>query len=177
MVFRSASLLFASVLLSAAATVPRPAPELLIKLANGGETRLSSFKGKVVALEFILTTCQHCQNSSKHINTIYNELGARGFTAVGVAVNQMSHIYIQEFKQTLGLNYLIGYQHHEAAVEFLKHDPKLVMMFPQLVLIDRKGTIRYQLPGTDKYFENEEKNLREKVLLLLNEGSSVPAKK
>ncbi len=177
MVLRSVPLLFASVFLSAAATVPRPAPELLIKLAGGGETRLSSFKGKVTALEFMLTTCQHCQNSSRHINAIYNELGAKGFTAVGVAVNQMSQMYIQEFKEKLGINYLIGYQHHDAAVEFLQHSPQLVMMFPQFVLIDRKGMIRYQFPGTDKHFENEERNLREKVLLLLKEGSPAPAKK
>lgn len=178
MLLRSVCLLFSSVLLSAAATVPRPAPELLIKLVKGGEVRLSSFKGKVTALEFILTTCQHCQNSSRHINVIYNQLGARGFTAVGVAVNEMSQMFIQDFKQSLGLNYMIGYQHHDAAVEFLQHSPQTVMMFPQFVLIDRKGTIRYQMSGDDKqHFENEEKSLREKVLLLLNEGGAAPAKK
>ena len=169
--------MLASAFASAAATVPRPAPELLIKLVNGRETRLSSFKGKVIALEFILTTCQHCQNSSKHINAIYNELGAQGFTAVGVAVNPMSQIYIQDFKQTQGINYLIGYQHQDAANEFLLNPPQLSMMFPQFVLIDRKGTIRYQFPGTDKHFESEEKNLREKVLLLLKEGGIAPVKK
>ena len=177
MVSRSFPLLFASALVCAAATVPRPAPELMIKHANGGETRLSSFKGKVVALEFILTTCQHCQNSSKHINVIYNQLGSQGFTAVGVAVNQMSQMFIADFVSTLRINYFIGYQHHDAAVAFLQHDPKLVVMFPQFVLIDRKGNIRYQFPGTDKHFEDEEKSLREKVLLLLKEGSGAPGKK
>lgn len=177
MLVRLCFLLFASALLCAAATVPRPAPELLIKHARGGETRLSSFKGKVVALEFILTTCQHCQNSSSNINAIYNELGSRGFTAVGVAVNQMAQMFVPEFVQTLRLNYLIGYQHQDAADQFLQHDPKLAMYFPQFVLIDRKGVIRYQFPGTDKHFENEEKNLREKVLLLLKEGAAAPGKK
>ena len=159
------------------ATIPRPAPELMIKLVNGGETRLSSMKGKVVALEFILTSCPHCQNSSKNINKLYNELGAKGFTAVGVAVNQMSQMYIPEFISNHKINYLIGYQHHDAAVEFLQHSPQVVMMFPQLVLIDRKGMIRYQIPGTDKHFENEEKSLREKVMQLLQEGTAAQGKK
>lgn len=177
MILRSLSVLFASSLLCAAATVPRPAPELLIKHAGRGETRLSSFKGKVVALEFILTTCQHCQNSSQKINAVYNELGPRGFTAVGVAVNPMAQMSIPEFVQTLRINYLVGYQNQDAADEFLRHDPKLVMYFPQFVLIDRKGVIRYQFTGTDKHFDNEEKSLREKVLLLLKEGAAAPGKK
>ena len=177
MVKRSISLLFATALICAGAAVPRPAPELLIKLAGGGETRLSSLKGKVIALEFVLTTCQHCQNSSKHINAVYNELGWQGFTAVAVAVNEMSHMFVAEFKQTLGLKYPVGYQNHEAAVQFLGHDPKLTVYFPEFVLIDRKGMIRYQFPGTDKHFENEEKSLKEKVLLLLKEGGTDPAKK
>ena len=170
-------MLVVSALLGSAATVPRPAPELLIKNAKGGETRLSSLKGNVIALEFILTNCPHCQNSAKHINAIYNELGSRGFTAIGVAVNQMSQMYIPEFVKTLGINYPIGYQHQEAADEFLQNNHELAMMFPQFVLIDRKGTIRYQIPGTDKHFENEENSLREKVTLLLKEGASAPGKK
>ena len=170
-------MLVVSAIIGGAATVPRPAPELLIKNAKGGETRLSSLKGKVIALEFILTTCPHCQKSAKHINAIYNELGSRGFTAIGVAVNQMSQMYIPEFVKTLGINYPIGYQHQEAADEFLQNKHELAMMFPQFVLIDRKGMIRYQIPGTDKHFENEEKSLREKVMLLLKEGADAPSKK
>jgi len=159
------------------ATVPRPAPELLIKLTQGGEMRLSSLKGKVVGLEFVLTTCPHCQNSAKKVNALFNEIGYQGFVPVAVAVNEMSHMFVDEFVSKLGLKYKVGYQSHAAAVEFLQHQPDLQMWFPQYVLIDRKGVIRYQIDGKDKHFENEEKSLREKVLLLLKEGGTVPAKK
>jgi len=50
------------------------------------------------------------------------------------------------------------------------------LMMPQLVVIDRKGVIRYQYPGNDPFFENEEKNLREILLPLLKQGTAAPAK-
>ena len=39
----------------AAATIPRPAPEFVIK-GPGGEYLLSQFRGKVVLLSFLFTT-------------------------------------------------------------------------------------------------------------------------
>ena len=42
---------------------------------------------------------------------------------------------------------------------------------PQLALIDRKGVIRAQYPGNDKFFQDEEKNLRAVFDSLLKEGS------
>jgi hypothetical protein len=46
---------------------------------------------------------------------------------------------------------------------------------PQVVIIDRKGVIRHQVPGGDKFFENEEKNMRDVVLPLLKAGAATPA--
>ncbi|HHN73215.1 MAG TPA: redoxin domain-containing protein, partial [Thermopetrobacter sp.] len=60
-----------AVLPLSAIRVPRPAPELVFKLANGQEMKLSQFKGKVVALEFLLTTCPHCKRTSGVMRKMY----------------------------------------------------------------------------------------------------------
>ena len=41
---------------AAAATVPRPSPEFAIRMPDGRQLLLSSFKGKVIVLEFLFTT-------------------------------------------------------------------------------------------------------------------------
>ena len=51
---------------SSGGQIPRKAEELVIKSSTGMETMLSKYRGKVVALEFILTTCPHCQQSCKN---------------------------------------------------------------------------------------------------------------
>ncbi len=56
----AASLTFADSLESV-----RKAPELAFSLPAKGQQLLSQYRGKVVALSFIFTTCPHCQAESK----------------------------------------------------------------------------------------------------------------
>jgi len=44
-----------------AASIPRKVPEFAINLADGKQVAISQYRGKVVAVVFILTTCPHCQ--------------------------------------------------------------------------------------------------------------------
>lgn len=52
----SGLILSASVGRLAAATVPRPLPDISITLPGGGAVKLSQYRGKVLAFSFILTT-------------------------------------------------------------------------------------------------------------------------
>jgi thiol-disulfide isomerase/thioredoxin len=159
-----------------AADIPRPAPELAIRMINGPELLLNKYRGKVVALEFILTTCPHCQRTARTMSKLNQELGPRGFQPLGVAINDMAQMLIPEFVRNQQVNYPVGYGSRELASGFLQHPVMLQMMMPQIVFIDRKGTIRAQYAGTDKFFLDEEKNMRETVLGLLNEPAAAPAK-
>jgi peroxiredoxin len=151
---------------------PRPAPELVIKAANGQEQLLSKFRGKVVALEFLLTTCPHCQKASQTMQKLYKELGPQGFQPVGIAINDMANMLINDYTKQFNLTYPVGYSNRDVATQFLQHPIMMSMLMPQLVVIDRKGVIRHQFPGGDKFFENEEKNLRDVLLPLLKAGAA-----
>ncbi len=157
------------------ATDPRPAPELVIKSATGQEQLLSKFRGKVVAVEFLLTTCPHCQKASQNMQKLYKELGPQGFQPIGIAINEMANMLIADYSKQFNLTYPIGHSHRDAAMQFLAHPVMMSMLMPQLVVIDRKGIIRQQYPGGDKFFENEEKNLREVLLPLLKAGGGAAA--
>ena len=67
--------------------VPRKSPEFTIVEPSGKQTLLSSLKGKVVVIEFLSTTCPHCQQASMMFSRLYKELGPRGFQPLGVAFN------------------------------------------------------------------------------------------
>ena len=66
MFYMKTSLLLLALTSVLSAADPRPAPELVIKSATGQEQLLSKFRGKVVAVEFLLTTCPHCQKASQN---------------------------------------------------------------------------------------------------------------
>lgn len=156
------------------ADIPRPAPELTFKTISGQDVSLSKYRGKVIALEFVLTTCPHCQRTARTLSKLYQELGPRGFQPVGLAINDMAHMLIPDFVRDQQVNYPVGYGTRELASSFLQHPIMLQMMMPQLVFIDRTGTIRAQYAGTDQFFLNEEKNMRETLLPLLNESPALP---
>jgi peroxiredoxin len=152
-----------------AATVPRTAPELTFQLASGQPAKLSQWRGKVVLLEFLLTTCSHCQRTSRTMNKLQAEYAARGVQSVGVAINDENGSLAAAYAKEFSLAYPVGWIKHQVAVDFLQHPVMVSMMMPQLVIIDRKGVIRAQYAGTDPFFEKEDAGLRKWIDSLLKE--------
>jgi len=150
-----------------AAEVPRPAPEFTFALPGGKQMNLSSLKGKVVVLEFLLTTCPHCKRCSSSMQRVYEDLGSRGMQPLGAAINDGAMDLIPGFVRELRLTYPVGVADRNKVIDFLLHPVMLTMMMPQLVIIDKKGTIRGQYAGTDPFFQNEDENLRKVVEPLL----------
>jgi peroxiredoxin len=153
-----------------AANIPRPAGEYKIKTAVG-ELALSQYKGKIVVLEFLLTTCPACKRCSSTMEKLYKEFAGRGVQMLGVAVNEGADKLVRQYVSELGLTYPVGYGDYRAALAFLQHPEIVRFMVPQLVFIDRAGVIRAQYPGTDAFFNNEEENMRRMIQSLLKPAS------
>lgn len=159
-----------------AAVIPRPSPEYTIQLANGKKVQLSQYRGKVVALEFILTTCRHCQQTAQIMQSFQKEFGPQGFQALGAAINTGASTAVPDFIRILKLDFPVGVGSQDEAVEYLQHPIMTKMIMPQVVLIDRQGQIQVQLPGNHPMMlKNEEANLRSFIKQLL-EGKTLPAK-
>jgi peroxiredoxin len=148
---------------------PRPAPEFMIKYTDGNQVPLSSFKGKVVALSFVFTTCIHCQHASQVFAKLYNEYGPRGFQPVGVAINDMANLFVDDFMKQNNVTYRVGFSPLSPVLEFLGISPMERYVVPQIVWIDRKGNIRSQTPpmGDEKLLK--ESYWREMIETLLKE--------
>src|SRR5207249_2193115 len=83
--------------------VPRPAKDFTVVEASGKETHIASLKGKVVVLEFLFTTCPHCQNASRMFTKLQRELGPKGFQALGVAIDNANAAKAAQFVQQFGV--------------------------------------------------------------------------
>lgn len=147
----------------------RKAPPLTFHVPGGGEKSLSDFHGKVLALEFIETTCPHCQAASHIVTKLQKELGARGFQAIDLAINTNSDADINAFTEQQQTNFLVGWVGMPEMGHFLKLTGGVRFLVPQLVLIDRKGEIRFQSPAQGSEMAGDEGMLRQSLLTLLNE--------
>jgi thiol-disulfide isomerase/thioredoxin len=153
-----------------AARVPRPSPEMVVRLNGGEQLLLSKYRGKVVALEFLLTTCPHCQRCSGVINKLYEEYGPKGFQPIGAAVNDGAENLVIGFVHNLGLKFPVGVANREMAYNYLGITANTY--FPTLVFIDRKGVIRAQYSGDNEFFKDEEPNIRKMIESLLKDNGS-----
>ncbi len=90
------------------AQIPRSAPELTATDQVGRTIRLSSYRGKVVALELMLTTCSHCQNTSRILSRLQKEVGPRGFQALGLAFNDETGAHSAQFAKEFNPTYPIA---------------------------------------------------------------------
>ncbi|MBM3794258.1 MAG: TlpA family protein disulfide reductase [Acidobacteria bacterium] len=171
-----AALGLAAALTIPAADIPRPTPDMQFKMPSGGVIDLAQYRGKVVVLEFLITTCPHCQKCSQILQKAQDEYGSKGFQALGVATNEMAHMLVPDYVKNFNLRFPIGFAPREQAHEFLQHPMMLIMYVPQLVFIDRKGVIRSQHAGGSDFFKEEEKNIRARVEELLKEPAAATSK-
>ena len=156
------------------ADIPRPAPNMTFKLPQGGVIDLAQYRGKIVALEFLITTCPHCQKCSQILQKMQDEYGPKGFQAIGVATNEMAQMLVPDYVKNFALRFPVGFAPREQAHEFLQHPMMLIMYVPQLVFIDRKGNIRSQHAGGSDFFKEEEKSVRAAIEDLLKGGPAAP---
>ncbi len=148
------SLLIAPLVLIAQQSSARKAPELAFHVPGHGEELLSQFRGKVIVLEFIETTCPHCQASTKVMTRLQNEYGSRGFQVLQVSVNalqvgggspQGADQVVSDFARQFGVNFPVGWISMSEMQAFMGWAGGRFVV-PQLLLIDRRGYIRLQTP-------------------------------
>ena len=183
----SVSVLLASTLaLQAAAPVPRPTKEFTITLPSGKQNLLSSYRGKVVMLACMFTTCPHCQALSKVMTKLQGELGPRGFQGLGVAFNdevntpnsasnaQVTAAFANQFAS----GFTMGFARRDSVLSYLGVSDLERWVVPQIAIIDRKGVIRAQSASQGTADLQTESYLRKYLGELLDEGgkSAVPSK-
>ena len=153
--------------------VPRPAPEFVIQYNDGHQALLSSFRGKVVALEFLYTTCPHCQHSSQVFSKLNGEFASKGFQPLGVAFNEMPQMLVPDFIKQNNVNFPVGFSPRDAVLTFLGIPVIERFVVPQIVWIDRKGMIRSQTPALGDEKQLQESYWREMIETLTKEPESV----
>lgn len=158
------------------ASVPRKSPEFTIHEPSSKDILLSSFKGKVVMIEFLFLRSQSCINLAMTMNKLNEELSARGFQPVAIAFaapgSDASGPLVGYTAENLKLTYPMGYTTKEDVDQYLSRGEREFLRIPQVIIIDRVGMVRAQTGGRDGDLRLEdEAYLRTLLQGLLNEGA------
>jgi peroxiredoxin len=166
---------------TAAPVTPRKAGEFVIHMPNGSEQLLSSYRGKVVVMAFMYTTCTHCQHTAGVLAKVQSEYGPKGAQVIGVTFDQDAAKNVANFIKTFGVNFPCGYSTPDQVVKFL-HAPEEYYV-PMLAFIDQTGTVRsqYIVTGIDhdpagEFLNAQEANIRKELDKYLKAPSPAAAK-
>jgi peroxiredoxin len=150
------------------ASTPRPLADVTVPAAGGKKVRLTQYRGKVMLVALVSTTCDHCLSSLQMLSKLQAEYGPQGFQAVGVAANDGAQDSLAGFIR-LQIAFPVGYLDQNTTMQvfdFKKDDHPFVPMF---MFVDKKGTVRFQYAGKDDFFKAEEKNTRLLIEALLKQ--------
>jgi thiol-disulfide isomerase/thioredoxin len=161
--------------------LPRKSPEFTIVEPSGTsqpdkQSLLSSYRGKVIVLAFVHTTCVHCQAYTRVLTKLHKELGP-GFQPIEIAWNSQAHMLVPGFVKQFEVDFPVGYNdQYEVIRNFMGFSVTDRPVVPLAVVIDKKGMIRAQSsPQGDVNLQSEEK-LRELIGSLLKESGPAAKK-
>lgn len=126
---------------AAAPQVGHPAPDaVFLDLANQ-HVPLSSFRGKVVVMNFWYAACEPCKYEMPALQRTYDADKGRGLVIVGVDISDDTPT-INEFVRQIGISYpILRDLGGRTAIAYG------VVFTPSSFILDRHGVIRYKVVG------------------------------
>ena len=114
------------------------APEINLPTPDGKELALSSFRGKIVLIDFWASWCGPCRKEMPNVVKIYNKFKNKGFEIYGVSLDQDKDRWLEAIVKD-GITWPqvsdLKYWNCEAAKAYA------VQGIPYTVLVDKEGKI------------------------------------
>jgi cytochrome oxidase Cu insertion factor (SCO1/SenC/PrrC family) len=129
------------------------APDFSLQDIHGKSFRLSDFRGRVVVLEFMSTTCPHCANEAPRLAAVWKRFGS-AMTMISISVNARDTNEVLKAYATA----------HDSPWVWAMGTANVASAFgvsgvPTIVIIDPNGQIAYLNRG-----ETSEATLTQQIL-------------
>ncbi len=125
--------------LSAQIKKGKAAPEIRLKDTNGEFITLSSFKGKVVLLDFWASWCMPCRKNNPSLVALYEKFKSEGFEILGVSLDENNDAWKKAIeKDGLSWKQVVDNKGWNAK----STDDYIIDAIPASFLIDQDGVIR-----------------------------------
>jgi peroxiredoxin len=159
------SALFSVVCAGGSAIGGEPAPDFTLRDINGTEVSLSSYRGKVVLVNFWATWCGPCKLEMPHLDKMDREFEEKGFEVISISTDDArAASKVKPLIKRGGYGFTVLLDKDTTVVS--QYNPAKTL--PYNVLIDRSGKIHKVYQG---YNPGDETELRAAVEALLGSGA------
>lgn len=130
---------------------PRPSPEFAVNIVNGQPLHLSQYRGKVVVLALIVTSCPHCQTLTRMLSGLQKEFGPRGLQVLEAAITMQPEPDVPKFIETFSPPFPVGSVTYGNAMAYMGYDQEERRYTPYVTFLDRAGMIQGQFDGKSPF--------------------------
>ncbi len=173
--FAALALACAALASAPAAEPPKPASFSFRLLNSSTPLQLSSYRGKVVLLVFISTTCPHCQDFTRELVPLSKEYAPKGVQILECAVDPGAQANLAGFIQEYQTPFPVGYSDQAAVDGFVGRSIIDARPFyvPHLVFLDRQGKVQADYAGESDFVKSPGANTRVQLDKLLAEKTTI----
>jgi peroxiredoxin len=119
-----------------------PAPDFVVETMAGDSVRLSDLRGQVVLVNFWATWCLPCRVEMPGFQRVWEDYGDRGFTIVGLSVDQGVRSDVVRWVEDRRLTFPIAF-----APGAVVRSYGGASVLPTSILIDQEGRIAHRVQG------------------------------
>ena len=123
-----------------------PAPDFPLKLFDGGDFKLSDYRGQVALINFWASWCPPCRDEAPDLQALHLDYHEQGFTLVGVNMLESSRRKALDFIAEFGITYPNGEDLGQYVTNLYRVEGP-----PESFLIDRQGNVRRFYIGSVNY--------------------------
>lgn len=136
----------------------REMPSFTLKDMSGNTVTESTFKGKVLLINFWATWCAPCKVEMPSLNSLFNKLKDKGFMILAISVDESDEA-VSKFLKDTPLDFpVLRDREIDISAKYK------VYAYPTTFLIDSKGIVREHYIGESDWMEGEPVKTIEKVL-------------
>ncbi len=147
----------------------RPLALTAIPTPDGKKLTLSQYRGKVMVIAVISTTCGDCIQSIAMLSKVQKDLGPQGFQALAAAGDENAQYLVGPFTQRYKPGFPVGYLTKDEIIKLAAVPKEKRPVAPILLFVDKKGVVRFQYYGDDPFFKTPDGSTRSIVGGLLKE--------
>ena len=114
----------------------------LTEAASGRQVKSEAFAGKAVLVTFFASWCPSCLQEIPTLVKMHKEFAARGFSVVGLSVDQGGAPAVQRLMRRAGINFPVLMADLSTAENFGG-----VYMIPVSFLVNKSGQVVKKYPG------------------------------
>jgi thiol-disulfide isomerase/thioredoxin len=151
-----------SLWIASAADAPKLAAPFTIQRVGSPSIQLSQYRGKVVLVAFMSTTCPHCQQLTRELTLINKEYEARGVQILGCVFNPNANLLVSQFIASFQPSFPVGFSDNNTVTAYFGRSPNDPTPFyvPHLLFVDRTGHVQGDYAGESDFMKAPDANIR-----------------